>query len=108
MFINNDFSKATLELRKDMMTGVKRLRALDKISYLNYITIVSREKVEFFNFLSSLKMQFESNFECLSFNLFSLQENFMNNESDPEVNLGVLTFAGISFRKSKKIVFRGY
>ena len=31
-------------------------------------------------------MQFTSNFECLSFDLFSLQENFMNNESDPDVN----------------------
>ena len=108
MFINNDFSKATLELRKDVMAGVKRLRALGKISYLNYITIVSREKVEFFNFLASMKMQFESNFECLSFNPFSLKENFMNNESDPDVTLGVLTFAGIYFRESKKIVFRGY
>ena len=31
-------------------------------------------------------MQFESNFEYLSFDPFSLQENFMNNESDPDVN----------------------
>ena len=31
-------------------------------------------------------MQFESNFECLSFYPFSLQENFMNNECDPDVN----------------------
>ena len=31
-------------------------------------------------------MQFESNFECLSFDLFSMQENFMNNESDPGAN----------------------
>ena len=30
-------------------------------------------------------MQFESNFECLSFDPFSLQENFMNNECDPDV-----------------------
>ena len=32
-------------------------------------------------------MQFESNFERLSFDPFSLQENFMNNECDPDVNL---------------------
>ena len=38
------------------------------------------------NFLGSTKMQFESNFECLSFDPFSLQENFMNNECDPDVN----------------------
>ena len=31
-------------------------------------------------------MQYESNFECLSFDLFSLQENLMNNECDPDVN----------------------
>ena len=31
-------------------------------------------------------MQFESNFEFLSFDPFSLQENFMNEESDPDVN----------------------
>ena len=31
-------------------------------------------------------MQFESNFEILSFDSFSLQENFMNEESDPDVN----------------------
>ena len=31
-------------------------------------------------------MQFESNFEYLSFNPFCLQENFMNNECDPDVN----------------------
>ena len=46
IFINNDFSKATLELRKDLMVEVKRLRELGKIAYLNYTTIVSREKVE--------------------------------------------------------------
>ena len=46
IFINNDFSKATLELRKDLMVEVKRLRELGKITYLNYTTIVSREKVE--------------------------------------------------------------
>ena len=31
-------------------------------------------------------MQFESNFECLSFDPFPLQENFTNNKSDPDVN----------------------
>ena len=31
-------------------------------------------------------MQFESNFECLSFDPFSLQENFMNNKCDPDFN----------------------
>ena len=46
MFINNDFSKATLELRKDLMVELKRLRELGTIAYLNYTTIVSREKVE--------------------------------------------------------------
>ena len=31
-------------------------------------------------------MWFESNFEFSSFDPLSLQENFMNNESDPDVN----------------------
>ena len=46
IFINNDFSKATLELKKDFMIEVKKLRELGKIAYLNYTTIVFREKVE--------------------------------------------------------------
>ena len=46
IFINNDFSKATLELREDLMVEVKRIRELGKIAYLNYTTIVSREKVQ--------------------------------------------------------------
>ena len=46
IFINNDFSTATLELRKDLMVEVKRLRELSKIAYVNYTTIVSTEKVE--------------------------------------------------------------
>ena len=46
IFINNDFSKATLELRKDLMAEAKRLRELGKTAYLNYTTIVSRGKVE--------------------------------------------------------------
>ena len=46
IFINNDFNKETLELRKDLMIEVKRLWEVGKIAYLNYTTIVSREKVE--------------------------------------------------------------
>ena len=46
LFINNNFSTATLELRKDLMVEVKMLRELGKIAYLNYTTIVSREKLE--------------------------------------------------------------
>ena len=46
MFINNDFSKWALELRKELMVEVKKLRELGKIGYLNYTTIVSRAKVE--------------------------------------------------------------
>ena len=46
IFINNDFSKAPLKLRKYFMFEVKRLRELGKIDYLNYNTIVSKEKVE--------------------------------------------------------------
>ena len=47
IFINNDFSKATLELmKKELMVEVKRLRELSKIAYLNYTAVASREKVE--------------------------------------------------------------
>ena len=46
IFINNYFSKTKLELRKDLMVEVKRLRELGKIAYLNYTTIVSRQKVD--------------------------------------------------------------
>ena len=45
------------------------------------------------NFFGSTKTQYESNFECLSFDLFSLQENFMNNESDPDVKVYFLMTA---------------
>ena len=46
MLINYDFSKETLELKKDVIVEVKRLRGQGKIAYLNYTTIVSTEKVE--------------------------------------------------------------
>ena len=39
-------AEATLELRKDLIVEVKRLRELRKIAYLNDTTTVSREKVE--------------------------------------------------------------
>ena len=45
IFINNDFSKATSELKKDLMVEVKRPSELGKISYFNYTTIMSSEKV---------------------------------------------------------------
>ena len=46
IFKNNDFSKATLELRKGLMVELKRLTEVCKTAYLNYTAIVSREKVE--------------------------------------------------------------
>ena len=42
IFINNDFSESTLELRKDLMVEVKMLRELGKTAYLNYTTVGSR------------------------------------------------------------------
>ena len=45
LIINNNFSKATLELRKDLMVEVKMLRGLGKVACLNYTIIGSREKV---------------------------------------------------------------
>ena len=46
IFINNDFNMATIELMKDVMVEVKRLRKLCKIAYLNYSIMVSEQKVE--------------------------------------------------------------
>ena len=42
IFINYDLSTATLELEKDLMVEVKRLREIDKTGCLNYSIIVSR------------------------------------------------------------------
>ena len=44
IFINNVFSKETMELRKEKMEEVKKLRASGKIAYLNYTTVVWKEK----------------------------------------------------------------
>ena len=41
ILIKNNFSKTTLELRKDLMVEVKSLRELDKVAYL-----VSKGKVK--------------------------------------------------------------
>ena len=46
IFINNDFSKTTWELKKDLMVEANRLKELGKIAYLKYSTTVSREKIE--------------------------------------------------------------
>ena len=44
--ISNDFRKATLELRKDLMVEVKWLRKLGKTACLNDTTTVSSENLE--------------------------------------------------------------
>ena len=46
IFINNDFSKTTWELKKDLMVEANRLKELSKIAYLKYSTTVSREKIK--------------------------------------------------------------
>ena len=40
-------------------------------------------------------MQFESNFECLSFDPFFLQENFVDNESNPDVTFYQNNFSNV-------------
>ena len=40
-------------------------------------------------------MQVKSNFECLSFDPFFLQENFMDNESNPDVNFYQNNFSNV-------------
>ena len=46
VFINNDFGKKKLGLRKDLMIEVKGLMKLSKVAYSNYITKVFRENIE--------------------------------------------------------------
>ena len=45
-FMNNDFSKVTQELRKNLMIQIERLKNLLKNAYSNYIVRVSGEKLE--------------------------------------------------------------
>ena len=44
-FINEDYCQDTVEYRKELWEEVKVLRSQGKIGYLNYRSIVSRDKV---------------------------------------------------------------
>ena len=46
-------------------------------------------------------MQLESNFESLSFDLFSLQENVMNIESDPDVDFSQNNISNFEAKSSQ-------
>ena len=45
IFINEDYCEETVEYRKELWEEVKVLRSQGKIAYLNYKSIVSRDKV---------------------------------------------------------------
>ena len=45
IFINEDYCLDTLEYRKELWEVVKVLRSQRKIAYLNYRSIISRDKV---------------------------------------------------------------
>ena len=45
IFINEDYCQDTVEHRKELWEEVKVLRGQGKIAYLNYRSIVSRDKV---------------------------------------------------------------
>ena len=45
IFINKDYCQDTVEYRKELCEEVKVLRSQGKIAYLNYRSIVSRDKV---------------------------------------------------------------
>ena len=45
IFINEDYCQDTVECRKELWEKVKVLRSQGKIAYLNYRSIVSRDKV---------------------------------------------------------------
>ena len=44
IFINEDFSKQTIDLRKELWKEVKQLRSEGKIAYLNYRTVVTKRR----------------------------------------------------------------
>ena len=44
IFINEDFSKQTTDLRKELWREVKQLRSEGKIAYLNYRTVVTKRR----------------------------------------------------------------
>ena len=44
IFINEDFSKQTTDLRKELWKEVKQLRSEGKIAYLNYRTVVTKRR----------------------------------------------------------------
>ena len=45
IFINEDYCQGTVEYRKELLKEVKVLQSQEKIAYLNYRSIVSRDKV---------------------------------------------------------------
>ena len=44
IFINEDFSKQTTDLRKELWKEVKQLRSEGKIAYLNYCSVVTKRR----------------------------------------------------------------
>ena len=44
VYINEDFSRETSELRKKLWDEVKQLRSEGKFAYLNYHSIITREQ----------------------------------------------------------------
>ena len=44
IFINEDVSKQTTDLRKELWKEVKQLRPEGKIAYLNYCTVVTKRR----------------------------------------------------------------
>ena len=44
IFLNEDFSKQTTDLRKELWKEVKQLRSEGKTSYQNYCTVVTKRR----------------------------------------------------------------
>ena len=44
VYINEDFSRETTDLRKTLWDEVKQLRSGDKFAYLNYRSIITRDQ----------------------------------------------------------------
>ena len=46
VYINEDFSRETTELRKKLWEEVKQLRSEGKFAYLNYLSVITRDQAK--------------------------------------------------------------
>ena len=121
IFINEDFSSDTNELRKELWKKVKKYRDQEKKDCLNYKEIVFKrgneeEKISVkyhFRAYWHKKITPESNFESMSYNRFSVNDNLtFNTDFDPDIyffqkfsSLEKKYFSIDEVKHSKEIIF---